>query len=121
MEYNKDLGEFDITLIRGVSETIRFWNIEKVDETGSVVKWDITGKTIRVHFKSDPCNSNPDLEKTVNNGGVVIYEDSFDIKFGIETLDLSNEVYLYDILVIDGDERYTIVHGKLILTGVITK
>ncbi|WP_336828521.1 hypothetical protein [Sphingobacterium multivorum] len=121
MEYNTDLGQFDIKLIRGVNETIRYWDFKKLDDTGKTVPWDLTGKTVRIHFKSDINNEEPDLEKTVANGGIVIDENSLDLKFGSETLNLKKDVYLYDLLVIENADRYTLVQGKLILTGVITK
>ncbi|MGJ1335657.1 hypothetical protein [Sphingobacterium siyangense] len=121
MEYNTDLGQFDFTLIRGVSEQVKFWDVEKVDDKGKIIPWDLTGKTVKIHFKTYESDSAFAMEKSVDNGGVVIDKNSITVKFGDETLSLKRDVYYYDILIIDNSERNTIVQGKLTLTGVITK
>lgn len=121
MDYNIDLNSVDITLIRGVSEVFRFWGWEKVDGEGKIVSWDLTGKEIRVQFKSD-LNGTADLELSIANGGLKLESPTkLDLIFGQNTLNLCNDLYYYDVLIIENGERITTVRGKLILTGVVTK
>lgn len=121
MDYNIDLNQVDITLIRGVSEVFRFWGWEKVDNEGNIIPWDLIGKEIKVQFKSD-LNGTADLELTVANGGLKLFSPTkLDLIFGENTLNLRKDLYYYDVLIIENGERITTVRGKLILTGVVTK
>jgi hypothetical protein len=122
MDYNIDLNEFDITLIRGTTEEFKFWGWEVIDEdTGDIVTFTLTGKEVRVQFKSDLNEDDIALELTVVNGGLKIEPTVLTMNFGLNTIDLKKDFYFYDILVIDGSERTTFVKGKLILTGIVTK
>lgn len=122
MDYNIDLNEFDITVVRGNTEEFVFWGWEVVDEeTGEIVDFSLIGKEVRVQFKEDLNNSEIALELTVSNGGLTIDPTKLTMNFGLNTIDLKCDVYFYDILVIDGTERTTFVKGKLILTGIVTK
>ncbi len=122
MDYNIDLNEFDITLIRGTTEEFKFWGWEAVDEdTGDIVLFSLIGKEVKVQFKSDLNQDEIALELTVANGGLKIEPTILTMNFGTNTIDLKRDVYYYDILVIDGTERTTFVKGKLILTGIVTK
>lgn len=122
MDYNIDLNEFDITVIRGTTEDFRFWGWEVVDEdTGDIVPFSLTDKELRVQFKQDLNESEVALELTVANGGLKIEPTVLTMTFGLNTIDLKNDLYYYDILIIDGAERITMVKGKLILTGIVTK
>ncbi|WP_454880663.1 hypothetical protein [Sphingobacterium detergens] len=122
MDYNIDLNEFDITVIRGTTEEFQFWGWEVVEEdTGDIVPFTLSGKDIRVQFKRDLNNNNIALELTVANGGLKIEPTILTMIFGLNTIDLKNDLYYYDILIIDGTERTTMVKGKLILTGIVTK
>lgn len=122
MDYNVDLNDFDITLVRGTTEDIVFWGWEVIDEeTGDIVPWNLTGKTVRAQFKTDLNADIPALELTVANGGLTVEPTVVTMHFGVNTLDLKCDVYYYDILVIDGTDRTTMVKGKLILTGIVTK
>lgn len=122
MDYNIDLNEFDITVVRGTTEEFKFWGWEVVDEdTGDIVPFSLTGKEIRVQFKPDLNDSDIALELSVANGGLKIEPTVLTMNFGLNTIDLKCDVYFYDILVIDGNERTTMVKGKLILTGIVTK
>lgn len=121
MDYNLDINHFDIKLIRGMSEVIRFWGWEKVDSDGVIVPWDLIGKEIKVQFKSD-VNGSVDLELTFANGGLNFESPTkLDLIFGQNTLNLCKDLYYYDVLIIENGERITTVRGKLILTGVVTK
>ncbi len=122
MDYNIDLNEFDITVVRGNTEEFVFWGWDVVDEeTGDIIPFSLTGKDIRVQFKPDLNDSEIALELTVANGGLKIEPTVLTMNFGLNTIDLKRDVYFYDILVIDGTERTTFVKGKLILTGIVTK
>lgn len=122
MDYNTDLNEFDITLIRGTTEEFKFWGWEVVDEdTGDIVPFSLTGKDVKVQFKSDLNQDEIALELTVANEGLKIEPTILTMNFGLNTVDLNRDVYYYDILIIDGTERTTFVKGKLILTGIVTK
>lgn len=122
MDYNIDLNSVDITLIRGVSEVFRFWGWEKLDSDGNIVTWDLTGKEIRVQFKSDVNYGNTDLELSIENGGLKLQTPTeLDLIFGQNTLNLRNDIYFYDVLIVEDGKRITTVRGKLILTGVVTK
>jgi len=122
MDYNIDLNEFDITVVRGTTEEFQFWGWEVVEEdTGDIVPFSLTEKEIRVQFKSDLNDSESALELNVTNGGLIIEPTKLTMNFGLNTIDLKKDVYFYDILVIDGSERTTFVKGKLILTGIVTK
>lgn len=121
MDYNIDLNSVDITLIRGVSEVFRFWGWEKVDSEGKIIKWDLTGKVIKVQFKSD-LNVSPELELTFANGGLRLESPTkLDLVFGENTLNLCKDLYFYDVLIIENGQRVTTVRGKLILTGIVTR
>ncbi|GAA0883286.1 hypothetical protein GCM10009120_18830 [Sphingobacterium siyangense subsp. cladoniae] len=122
MDYNIDLNEFDITVVRGNTEEFVFWGWDVVDEeTGDIVPFSLIGKDVRVQFKGDLNDSEIALELTVANGGLTIESTELTMNFGLNTIDLKCDVYFYDILVIDGTERTTFVKGKLILTGIVTK
>ncbi|WP_333802570.1 hypothetical protein [Sphingobacterium multivorum] len=122
MDYNLDLNEFDITLIRGTTEEFKFWGWEVVEEdTGDIVPFTLTGKEVKVQFKSDLNQEDVALELNVQNGGLTIEPTILTMNFGTNTINLKSDVYYYDILVIDGIERTTFVKGKLILTGIVTK
>lgn len=122
MDYNIDLNEFDITLVRGTTEEYQFWGWEVVEKgTGEIVPFSLTGKDVRVQFKSDLNQDDVALELTVANGGLTIEPTKLTMNFGVDTIDLKRDVYFYDILVIDGTERTTFVKGKLMLTGIVTK
>lgn len=122
MDYNIDINEFDITVVRGNTEEIVFWGWDVVDEeTGDIVPFSLTGKDIRVQFKPDLNDSEIALELTVANGGLKIEPTILTMNFGLNTINLKRDFYFYDILVIDGSERTTFVKGKLILTGIVTK
>lgn len=122
MDYNIDLNEFDITVVRGNTEEVVFWGWEVVDEeTGDIVDFSLTGKEVRVQFKEDLNDTEIALELTVANGGLTIEPTKVIMNFGLNTVNLKKDVYYYDILVIDGTERTTFVKGKLILTGIVTK
>lgn len=122
MDYNIDLNEYDITVVRGNTEDFVFWGWEVVDEeTGDIVPFTLTGKDIRVQFKEDLNTTDVALELTVANGGLSIESTKLTMNFGLNTVDLKKDFYYYDILVIDGTERTTFVKGKLILTGIVTK
>ncbi|QQT33036.1 hypothetical protein I6I99_10900 [Sphingobacterium multivorum] len=122
MDYNIDLNEFDITVVRGTTDEYQFWGWEVVEEdTGEIVPFSLTGKEIRVQFKSDLNQADIALELTVANGGLKIEPTILTMNFGLNTIDLERDVYYYDILIIDGAERTTFVKGKLILTGIVTK
>lgn len=122
MDYNIDLNEFDITVVRGNTEEFVFWEWKVVDEeTGDIVPFSLTGKKIYVQFKPDLNDSEVVLELTVANGGLKIEPTKLTMNFGLNTIELKKDVYFYDILVIDGTERTTFVKGKLILTGIVTK
>lgn len=122
MDYNIDLNEFDITVVRGNTEEVVFWGWEVVDEeTGDIVDFSLTGKEVRVQFKEDLNDTEIALELTVANGGLTIEPTKVTMNFGLNTVNLKKDVYYYDILVIDGTERTTFVKGKLILTGIVTK
>ncbi|WP_312331893.1 hypothetical protein [Sphingobacterium sp.] len=122
MDYNIDLNEFDITVVRGNTEDFVFWGWEVVDEeTGDIVDFSLTGKEVRVQFKEDLNDTEIALELTVANGGLTIEPTKLTMNFGLNTVNLKKDVYYYDILVIDGTERTTFVKGKLILTGIVTK
>ncbi len=122
MDYNIDLNEFDITVVRGNTEEFVFWGWDVMDEdTGDIVPFSLTGKDIRVQFKPDLNDSEIALELTVANGGLKIESTVLTMNFGLNTIDLKKDFYFYDILVIDGSERTTFVKGKLILTGIVTK
>lgn len=122
MDYNIDLNEFDITVVRGNTEDFIFWGWEVVDqETGDIVDFSLTGKEVRVQFKEDLNDTEIALELTVANGGLTIEPTKLTMNFGLNTVNLKKDVYYYDILVIDGTDRTTFVKGKLILTGIVTK
>ncbi|MEI2274709.1 hypothetical protein OHD16_21360 [Sphingobacterium sp. ML3W] len=122
MDYNIDLNEFDITVIRGTSEEFKFWGWEVVEEsTGNIVPWSLMGKNIRIQFKSDLNTSDIALELTIGNKGLTVEPTVLTLHFGLNTIELKRDVYYYDILIIDGSERATMVRGKLILTGIVTK
>ncbi|WP_286709580.1 MULTISPECIES: hypothetical protein [Sphingobacterium] len=122
MDYNLDLNEFDITLIRGTTEEFKFWGWEVVEEdTGDIVPFTLTGKEVKVQFKSDLNQEDVALELNVQNVGLTIEPTILTMNFGTNTINLKSDVYYYDILVIDGIERTTFVKGKLILTGIVTK
>lgn len=122
MDYNIDLNEFDITLIRGTTEEFKFWGWEVIDEdTGDIVPFTLTGKEVKVQFKSDLNQDEIALGLTVANGGLKIEPTILTMNFGVNTIDLKKDLYYYDILVIDNTERTTFVKGKLILTGIVTK
>lgn len=122
MDYNVDLNEFDITVVRGTTEDFKFWGWEVIEEsTGNIMPFSLTGKDIRVQFKTDLNVSSPDLELTVSNGGLTVEPTVLTLHFGTNTLNLKKDVYYYDILVIDGAVRTTMIKGKLILTGIVTK
>lgn len=121
MDYAIGLANFDFTIIRGVSETIRFWDWKKEDNLGNIYPINLTGKIIRAQFKADPCDFYPDFEKSTENGGLLVGNSVVDMVFGEETLDYRSDVYYYDILIIDDNERLTMVYGKVVLTGVITR
>ncbi|MFE2861632.1 hypothetical protein [Sphingobacterium multivorum] len=122
MDYNIDVNEFDITVVRGNTEDFVFWGWEVVDEeTGDIVDFSLTGKEVRVQFKEDLNDTEIALELTVANGGLTIEPTKLTMNFGLNTVNLKKDVYYYDILVIDGAERTTFVKGKLILTGIVTK
>ncbi|WP_286727888.1 MULTISPECIES: hypothetical protein [Sphingobacterium] len=122
MDYNIDLNEFDITVVRGTTEEYQFWGWEVVEEdTGDIVPFSLIGKEIKVQFKSDLNQDDIALELTVANGGLTIEPNKLTMNFGVNTIDLKRDVYFYDILVIDGSDRTTFVKGKLILTGIVTK
>ncbi|WP_153848589.1 hypothetical protein [Sphingobacterium paramultivorum] len=122
MDYNIDLNEFDITVVRGTTEEYQFWGWEVVEEdTGDIVPFSLSGKEVRVQFKSDLNQAGIALELTVANGGLKIEPTILTMNFGLNTIDLERDVYFYDILIIDGADRATFVRGKLILTGIVTK
>jgi|GEM_PF-717187 len=122
MDYNIDLNEFDITLVRGTTEEYQFWGWEVIGkDTGEIVPFSLAGKEIRVQFKDDLNASEIALELTKANGGLTIEPTKLTMNFGLNTIELKKDVYFYDILVIDGTERTTFVKGKLILTGIVTK
>ncbi|MDF2851707.1 MAG: hypothetical protein K0S31_2392 [Sphingobacterium multivorum] len=122
MDYNIDVNEFDITVVRGNTEDFVFWGWKVVDEeTGDIVDFSLTGKEVRVQFKEDLNDTEIALELTVANGGLTIEPTKLTMNFGLNTVNLKKDVYYYDILVIDGAERTTFVKGKLILTGIVTK
>lgn len=122
MDYNIDLNEFDITVVRGTTEEHQFWEWEVVEEdTGEIVPFSLTGKEVRVQFKSDLNQADIALELTVANGGLKIEPTILTMNFGLNTIDLQRDIYYYDILIIDGVERTTFVKGKLLLTGIVTK
>ncbi|MGJ1376434.1 hypothetical protein ACR79Q_09785 [Sphingobacterium multivorum] len=122
MDYNIDLNEFDLTVVRGNTEEFVFWGWEVVEEdTGDIVPFSLTGKDIRVQFKPDLNATEIALELTVANGGLTVEPTKLTMNFGVNTIDLKCDVYYYDILVVDGTERTTFVKGKLILTGIVTK
>ncbi len=122
MDYNIDVNEFDITVVRGNTEDFVFWGWEVVDEeTGDIVDFSLTGKEVRVQFKEDLNDTEIALELTVANGGLTVEPTKLTMNFGLNTVNLKKDVYYYDILVIDGAERTTFVKGKLILTGIVTK
>jgi len=122
MDYNIDLNEFDITVVRGTTDEYQFWGWEVVEEdTGDIVPFSLTGKEVKVQFKSDLNQADIALELTVANGGLKIEPTILTMNFGLNTVDLKRDMYFYDILVIDGSERTTFVKGKLILTGIVTK
>ncbi|MGJ1236414.1 hypothetical protein ACR789_14115 [Sphingobacterium siyangense] len=122
MDYNIDLNEFDITVVRGTTDEYQFWGWEVVEEdTGEIVPFNLTGKELKVQFKSDLNQDDVALELSVANGGLKIEPTKLTMNFGLNTLDLKRDVYYYDILVVDGAERTTFVKGKLILTGIVTK
>lgn len=120
MDYNVDINHYDITLVRGVNESVRFWDWKKMDDTGNIVPWKLVGKEIRVQFRSSLNDSFIALELTLENGGLTIQETVLDLNFGVNTLNLTKDIYFYDILIVDGNNRIISIRGKLILTGVIT-
>lgn len=111
------IGKYDFSVRQGVDqvETFTDWLIDGEPLILS------DAEAIRVHFKRMAEVVVPDLELTVDNGGLRVVGNNLEFVFGENTLQLRAGYYLYDILIIKGGKRYTYVEGQMELIGVMTK
>lgn len=112
----KDLPVLKIDVIRGNDKTIQLRNI-----VVNNVTLDFTDINPRVQFKSIvDADITPVFDKTVDNGGMIVTNESITLLFAKETNKLQMGKYFGDLLVNINDKEVTIVRFDLYLSGVVT-
>lgn len=112
----KDLPIIKISVIRGNDKIVQLRNI-----VVNGVNLNFTDLNPMVQFKSVvDSNINVSFDKTIDNGGMEVTDESLKLIFKKETANLQISKYYGDLLVTIDDKNATIVRFELDLTGAVT-
>jgi len=116
MNYNM-MGVYNFSIMQGIEQVEVFsnWVVNNVPLTLS------QAEDIRVDFKRNSKSTAVDLSLSLSNGGLIIKDNALEFHFGVNTSDLSEGIYLYDILIVLQGKHHTYVRGEMTVYPVITK